>query len=297
MLAAPSQALPGPAGASGWTWQSIFPLFSISRQRKVGKHIKPFEEGLIVSRHTIVSTEEWTKARKELLAKEKEFSKLRDELSRLRRALPWRKVDKEYVFTGPKGKETLADLFDGRSQLITYHFMFDPDWTEGCKSCSFIADHYDPAIVHLNHRDVTFVTVSRAPLAKLEAFGKRMGWKFKWVSSLGNNFNVDFHVTFTQEQIDKRQAYYNYRAGETFPVKEAPGVSVFHKDESGEVYHTYSAYARGLDMFITAYHYLDITPKGRDEAGFSYGMEWLRHHDRYGDATFVDPYARPKACH
>jgi len=175
--------------------------------------------------------------------------------------------------------------------------MFDPDWTEGCKSCSLIADHYDPAIVHLNHRDVTFVTVSRAPLSKLGTFKKRMGWKFKWVSSLGSDFNVDFHVTFTQEQIDKHLAYYNYRSGETFPVREAPGVSVFYKGGSGDVYHTYSSYARGLDMFITAYHYLDIAPNGRDEAGFSYGMEWLRHHDRYGDETFVDPYARPSSSH
>ena len=250
-----------------------------------------------MSRRAIVSSEEWISARTELLAKEKEFSKLRDELSRRRRELPWRKIEEQYVFEGVDGKQTLAELFDGRSQLITYHFMFDPDWSEGCKSCSFIADHYDPAIVHLNHRDVTFVTVSRAPLSKLENFKKRMGWTFKWVSSLGNDFNADFHVTFTQEQIDNHQAYYNYRAGATFPVKEAPGVSVFCKIESGEVYHTYSSYGRGLDMFITAYHYLDITPKGRDEAGFSYGMEWLRHHDRYGDKTFVDPYAQPKSSH
>jgi predicted dithiol-disulfide oxidoreductase (DUF899 family) len=227
--------------------------------------------------------------------KEKEFSKLRDELSRLRRALPWKQVEKEYIFEGPDGKQTLAELFDGRTQLITYHFMFDPAWMEGCKSCSFLADHYEPAIVHLSHRDVTFVTISRAPLLKLESFKKRMGWKFKWVSSLGNDFNIDFRVTFTQEQIDKHQAYYNYRGGETFPVKEAPGVSVFYKDEASGVYHTYSSYARGLDMFITAYHYLDITPRGRDEAGFSYGMEWLRHHDRYGDKAFHDPYARRKS--
>jgi predicted dithiol-disulfide oxidoreductase (DUF899 family) len=250
-----------------------------------------------VSKHAIVSGEEWLAARKELLAKEKQFSKLRDELSRLRRELPWRKIEKNYVFTGSNGDETLADLFDGRSQLIVYHFMFDPDWTEGCKSCSFLADHYDPAIIHLNHRDVTFVTVSRAPLSKLEAFKRRMGWRFKWVSSLENDFNRDFNVTFTQEEIDKHQVYYNYRPGESFPAKEAPGLSVFTRNQSGEVYHTYSAYARGLDIFLTAYNYLDVTPKGRDEASFSYGMEWLRHHDRYGDATFVDPYARPKACH
>jgi predicted dithiol-disulfide oxidoreductase (DUF899 family) len=245
--------------------------------------------------HRIVSNDEWVSARIKLLAKEKEFNKQRDELSRLRRELPWRKVEKSYVFDGPDGKETLTDLFEGRSQLIIYHFMFDPDWNEGCKSCSFIADHYQPAIMHLNHRDVSFVTVSRAPLAKLEAFKERMDWTFKWVSSLNNDFNTDFHVTFTQDQIDHHQAYYNYRSGQTFPAKEAPGLNVFHMDGSGPVFHTYSSYARGLDMFITAYHYLDVTPKGRDEAAFSYGMEWLRHHDRYEDATFVDPYARSVA--
>src|SRR6516165_6567771 len=153
--------------------------------------------------HQVVSQEEWLAARKQLLLQEKEFSRLRDELSRRRRELPWERVEKEYVFDGPEGKETLADLFSSRSHLIIYHFMFDPEWTEGCKSCSFIADHYDPAIIHLNHRDVTFVTVSRAPLSKLEAFKRRMSWRFKWVSSIGSDFNVDFHVTFTQEQLDK----------------------------------------------------------------------------------------------
>jgi predicted dithiol-disulfide oxidoreductase (DUF899 family) len=245
--------------------------------------------------HPVVSSEAWLAARMDLLAKEKEFSKLRDELSALRRELPWRRVTKEFFFEGPNGKETLAELFDGRRQLITYHFMFDPEWTEGCKSCSLIADHYDPAVVHLMHRDVTFVTISRAPFQKLDAFKKRMGWRFKWVSSFANDFNQDYHVTFTQEQIDGRAAYYNYRDNASFPVKEAPGVSVFYKDEAGDVFHTYSSYSRSLDMFITAYHYLDITPKGRDEAGFSYGMEWVRHHDRYGDTTFIDPYAKPKS--
>jgi predicted dithiol-disulfide oxidoreductase (DUF899 family) len=232
-------------------------------------------------RHPVVSNDAWLSARKELLAKEKEFTRLRDELSRSRRDLPWSKVEKPYVFDGPNGKETLASLFDGRSQLITYHFMFDPEWSEGCKSCSFLADQYDPAIVHLKHRDVTFVTVSRAPLAKLDAYKRRMGWRFKWVSSLGSDFNRDFGVTFTQEQLDQRRADYNYGTQQTFSVKEAPGISVFYKDEAGDVYHTYSSYARGLDMFLTAYHFLDITPKGRDEAGR--GMAWLRHHDRYSD--------------
>jgi len=244
-----------------------------------------------MSNHPVVSSQDWIDARKQLLEKEKEFSRLRDELSRQRRQMPWRRIEKTYVFDTLEGKQTLADLFDGRSQLITYHFMFDPEWDEGCKSCSFIADHFEPSIVHLMHRDVTFVSVSRAPLRKLDAFRRRMAWNFRWVSSLKNDFNQDFHVSFSQEQIDNKQVYYNYRAGETFPVKEAPGVSVFCKDAENSVFHTYSSYARGLDMFITAYHYLDITPKGRDEHDFRYGMEWLRHHDRYDDQSFVDPYA------
>jgi len=241
--------------------------------------------------HPVVSSEDWIEARKRLLEKEKKFSKLRDELSRQRRQMPWRKIEKMYVFDSLEGQQTLAELFDGRSQLITYHFMFDPEWDEGCKSCSFIADHYNPSVLHLKRRDVTFVTISRAPLQKLDTFKRRMGWSFKWVSSLKNDFNQDFNVSFSQEQIDRKEAYYNYRAGETFPVKEAPGVSVFYKDAANCIFHTYSSYARGLDMFITAYHYLDITPKGRDEENLRYGMEWLRHHDRYNDQSFVDPYA------
>ena len=185
----------------------------------------------------------------------------------------------------------MADLFNGRSQLITYHFMFDPEWTEGCKSCSFIADHYHPSVVHLEHRDVSLVTVSRAPLAKLEASKKRMGWSFKWVSSFGSDFNWDYQVSFRPEDVAKQQVYYNYTI-QSFPAAEGPGISVFHKDEAGNVFHTYSSYSRGLDMFITAYHLLDIVPKGRDETGFTYGMQWLRHHDRYSDPGFVDPFAK-----
>jgi predicted dithiol-disulfide oxidoreductase (DUF899 family) len=244
-----------------------------------------------MTNRSVVSPQEWVAARKELLANEKEFSRLRDALSQQRRDLPWEKVEKPYAFEGPGGKESLADLFDGRSQLVIYHFMFDSDWDEGCKSCSFLADHYNPSIIHLKHRDVTMVTVSRAPLGKLEAFKHRMGWNFKWVSSLGSDFNWDYHVSFKPEDLEKKQVYYNYTE-QSFPVTEGPGISVFYKDESGDVFHTYSSYARGLDMFLGAYHLLDIVPKGRDEAGFSYGMEWLRHHDRYGDDSFVDPYAR-----
>jgi predicted dithiol-disulfide oxidoreductase (DUF899 family) len=243
-----------------------------------------------MTNHTVVSHEAWIDGRKELLKKEKEFSKLRDELTRLRQGLPWEKVEKEYVFEGPDGKETLTELFDGKSQLIVYHFMFDPEWNEGCKSCSLIADHYDPSVIHLRHRDVTLVTVSRAPLEKLEAFKKRMGWSFKWVSSLGSDFNRHYQVSFTSEEIDKGEMYYNYRRGKTFPVREAPGISVFYKDESDNVFHTYSSFARGLENFVGAYNLLDIVPKGRDEGNFSYGMEWVRHHDRYDDPLFLDPY-------
>ncbi len=240
--------------------------------------------------HKVVSPEQWLIARKELLAKEKEFSRLRDELTAMRQALPWKKIHEEYRFHGPDGEETLADLFGDHSQLIIYHFMFDPEWDEGCKSCSFLADHYAPLIIHLAHRDVSLVTVSRAPLEKLEAFKRRMGWDFKWVSSLGSDFNRDFNVTFTQEEIDRNTVTYNYRDGTTFPVKEAPGISVFAKDSDGAIYHTYSAYARGLENFIGAYTLLDIVPKGRDEDDLPYGMAWLRHKDRYDDASFVDPY-------
>lgn len=233
-----------------------------------------------MTRHTIVGHEEWVAARKALLEREKAFTRERDELSRLRRELPWERVEKTYVFDGPEGEETLADLFAGRSQLIVYHFMFDPEWDEGCKSCSFLADHYEPAVVHLAQRDVTLVTVSRAPLAKLESFRKRMGWGFKWMSSLHSDFNRDYHVTFAPKELAGGEVWYNY-AATAFPMTEGPGISVFRKDGSGNVFHTYSSYARGLDMFIGAYHLLDIVPKGRDEDALAFSMEWLRHHDRY----------------
>ena len=232
--------------------------------------------------HKVVSHDEWVETRKALLAKEKEFTRARDRLSKSRRELPWEKVDKKYVFDGPSGKQTLSDLFDGRSQLIVYHFMYGPGWDEGCPSCSFIADHFNPAIVHLNHRDVTMVAVSKAPLKELEGFKKRMGWSFKWVSSFENDFNRDYHVSFTEEETDAGKAYYNYEYMK-FPSTEAPGASVFYKDEKGDIFHTYSVYERGLDMFIGAYHYLDIVPKGRDEDGLAFTMEWVRLHDEYAD--------------
>ena len=239
--------------------------------------------------HRVVSPEEWLAARKELLAKEKEFTRLRDELSRQRRDLPWERVEKEYSFEGPHGKETLSDLFGGRNQLVIYHFMFDPDWSEGCKSCSLFADHYDRSIIHLHQRDVTMVTVSRAPLAKLEAFKKRMGWSFKWVSSLGSDFNWDYHVSFTSEEQAEKKTYYNYGI-HPFPSSEGPGISVFTKNDQDEIFHTYSSFARGLDILIGAYNLLDIVPKGRDEANLHYGMKWVRHHDKYGDKSFSDPF-------
>jgi predicted dithiol-disulfide oxidoreductase (DUF899 family) len=214
------------------------------------------------------------------LKKEKEFSQVRDELSRLRRELPWVKVEKKYVFDAPNGKETLADLFAGRSQLIVYHFMFGPGWEQGCPSCSFLSDHIDGSLVHLANRDVTLVVVSRAPLSQIEEFKKRMGWRFKWVSSCENDFNFDYHVSFTKEEMAKGSVYYNYRM-QPFGVEEGPGVSVFHKDEMGTIFHTYSAYARGLDLLIGAYNYLDLVPNGRDESDLPYTMAWVRHHDRY----------------
>ncbi len=239
--------------------------------------------------HKVVSPSEWLAARKELLAKEKEFTRLRDELSRQRQELPWEKIEKDYSFEGLSGKETLSDLFGGRSQLIVYHFMFDPDWSEGCRSCSLLGDHYDRSVIHLSQRDVALVTVSRAPLEKLEAFKKRMGWSFKWVSSLGSDFNWDYHVSFTPEEQAEKKTYYNYGV-HPFPSSEGPGISVFSKNANGEVFHAYSSFARGLDIFIGVYNLLDIVPKGRDEDNLAYGMEWVRHHDRYGDQSFVDPY-------
>ncbi len=196
-----------------------------------------------------VSRAEWLVARKDLLSREKEFTRQRDALSAARRKLPMLKINKEYVFDGPDGKQTLADLFDGRSQLIVYHFMLGPDWEEGCKSCSYLADHFDGAIVHLAHRDVSFAVVSRAPLREIDAFKKRMGWRFKWVSSYGNDFNFDYHVSFTKDEEAKGEVNYNYETTE-FMCDELPGLSVFYKNEKGDVFHTYSTYARGLDMLV-----------------------------------------------
>jgi predicted dithiol-disulfide oxidoreductase (DUF899 family) len=235
----------------------------------------------------VVSQAEWLAARKEFLKKEKEFTRLRDELSRQRRELPWENVEKPYAFDGPHGKQPLADLFDGRSQLMVYHFMFGPGWSEGCPSCSYIADHFDGMVIHLAHRDVTLAVVSRAPIAEIEAFKKRMGWRFPWVSSFGTDFNYDYHVSFTPEERAAGKVNYNYEQAE-FPSEEGPGLSVFFKDADGGVFHTYSSYARGTDILVGTYNFLDMAPKGRDEDGLTHSMAWVRHHDKYSEGYFVD---------
>jgi predicted dithiol-disulfide oxidoreductase (DUF899 family) len=237
--------------------------------------------------HNIVSQEEWMVARKELLKKEKESVRLGDQVSVERRKLPWVKVEKNYVFDAPGGKVTLEDLFAGRNQLVIYHFMFGPDWQEGCPSCSFVSDHIDGALPHLAARDVTMVVVSRAPLDKIEAFKQRMGWRFKWVSSYGSDFNADFHVSFAKEELEQGKVNYNYTMQE-FPSAEAPGLSVFYKDAAGGVFHTYSTYGRGVELLMGTYRILDLVPKGRDEDHLGFAMEWVRYHDRYGTDEFAD---------
>jgi predicted dithiol-disulfide oxidoreductase (DUF899 family) len=236
-----------------------------------------------VMKHAVVSQDEWLAARKALLAKEKQFSKARDQLSAARRALPWVKIEKSYVFDGPAGKETLADLFGAKSQLLVYHFMLGPGWVQGCPSCSFLADHFDGAVAHLAQRDVTLVVVSRAPLVEIDAYKKRMGWRFKWVSSYGTDFNRDYHVSFSKDEV-AGEVDYNYAMGK-FPSEEAPGISAFIKDEAGSVFHTYSSYARGLDILLGTYNFLDMAPKGRDEDGLPWTMAWVRRHDEYEGAA------------
>ncbi len=237
--------------------------------------------------HKIVSQEEWIAARKKLLKKEKDSTRVLDQLGAERRKLPWAKIEKNYVFDAPGGKATLADLFAGRNQLVIYHFMFGPDWQEGCPSCSFVSDHFGGALPHLAARDVGFAAVSRAPLAKIEAFKKRMGWGFNWVSSYGSDFNADFHVSFTEEEMAQGKVNYNY-AEQEFPSAEAPGLSVFYKGAGGSVFHTYSSYGRGLELIMSTYGILDLVPKGRDEDQLTFPMAWVRYHDRYGTNEFAD---------
>jgi predicted dithiol-disulfide oxidoreductase (DUF899 family) len=243
----------------------------------------------VVKNHRVVSHEEWVAARKAFLAREKELTRLRDELNEQRRALPWEPVTKQYVFEGPNGKEDLAQLFDGRSQLVVYHAMFNSKtatertpWTKdaACKMCSFWIDNFNGITTHLNHRDVTIIAASRAPVDKLLAYQKRMGWSFKWVSTGDGDFNLDYGVSLTDEEVVKHSGSYNYVQGKHPPVTELPGISVFYKDPSGRIFHTYSTYARGLDMLNVAYHYLDLVPKGRDE-GTGNGVSWIRRHDEY----------------
>jgi len=241
--------------------------------------------------HRIVSRDEWIAARKALMTSEKELTQAREAVSRQRRELPWVKVDKDYVFDGPDGKVTLGDLFKGRPQLVVQHVMFAPEWDAACKSCSFWVDGFERMVPHLAARDTTMVAISRAPLAKLEAFKKRMGWTFDWVSSGANDFNYDYAVTFSPEQLKSGATLYNY--GTTpFGSEEAPGVSVFYRDQDGAIFHTYSTYSRGLDMMNAAYHYLDLTPLGRHEEGLPYPMDWVRLRDQYQPAP-----VQASCCH
>ena len=233
--------------------------------------------------HPIVSRDVWIAERKTLLAREKELTHLRDQIARERRALPWERIDKSYVFDAPEGRRTLAELFDGRRQLLVQHFMLAPGWEQGCPSCSFMADHTDGMNVHLAHRDVTLVAVSRAPLAEIERFRQRMGWRFKWVSSHGSDFNYDFGVSFTPEEVAKGEIDYNYGKW-PHAYDEWPGVSVFFMGDANEVFHTYSTYGRGVEVMMGTYNILDLTPNGRDERDVEYKMEWIRHHDRYEPA-------------
>jgi predicted dithiol-disulfide oxidoreductase (DUF899 family) len=233
--------------------------------------------------HKIVSQELWLAARKELLTAEKEFTRQRDALSAKRREMPWVKVEKNYVFDSRNGKASLSDLFRDKSQLIVYHFMLGPGWEQGCPSCSFLGDHFDGSLAHLNARDVAFSAVSRATMPEVTTFKNRMGWHFPWVSSNQNEFNFDYHVSFTKDQSCKGKVQYNFAERE-FPSEEAPGLSVFYKNAAGEIFHTYSTYARGLDILLGAYNFLDMTPKGRDEATLPHTMAWVRHHDRYENA-------------
>jgi predicted dithiol-disulfide oxidoreductase (DUF899 family) len=234
----------------------------------------------------VVSPEKWLAARLALLREEKEFTRLQDQMNARRRALPWVKVDPHYQFDSPAGRVSLGDLFGGRSQLIVQHFMLGPGWEEGCKSCSFMMDHFNSMVAHLAARDVSFAAISHAPLAEILPFKQRMGWEVNWVSAHDTTFNRDFHVTFAPEECATGEVYYNY-CKQPFPHEEAPGISIFARDTSGAVYHTYSTYGRGVEIVMGTYHMLDLVPKGRDEAGLEYGMEWLRHHDRYDQLAHV----------
>jgi predicted dithiol-disulfide oxidoreductase (DUF899 family) len=235
-----------------------------------------------MQQHKIVSEQEWLAARKELLAKEKELTRARDQLSAERRALPWVKVEKKYLFDTPDGSRSLAELFNGKSQLLVYHFMLGPGWKEGCPSCSFLAGHFDGMLPHLAARDVTFTAISRAPLAEIEAYKRRMGWHFPWASSFANDFNFDYHASFPSDQTGS-EVDYNYEMQDV-GSDEMPGLSAFYRDAGGGIFHTYSAYARGLDSLVGTYNFLDLAPKGRDEDNLPWTMAWVRRHDEYDHA-------------
>ena len=245
--------------------------------------------------HPVVSSERWLAARKTLLAREKEVMRLQDQLAGERRALPWVRVEKDYVFDGPDGRRTLAELFEGRRQLLVQHFMFGPGWEQGCPSCSYMADHIDGMQPHLARRDVSLLAVSRAPLAEIERFRRRMGWQFTWVSSHDSSFNYDFGVSFTPEQQATGEVPYNYTS-QSFPQQEAPGISLFYKDDAGEIYHTYSTYGRGVEAMMGTYHLLDLAPLGRDEGRLPYTMAWVRHHDRYEPASGTKAASTAAPC-
>ena len=246
------------------------------------------------ARHPVVAPEDWLARRKALLAREKELVRLGDEIARERRALPWERVAKDYVFDTPAGPRSLAELFAGRRQLVVQHFMFGPGWEQGCPSCSFMADHTDGMTVHLAQRDVSFVAISRATLAEIERFRQRMGWQFRWVSSNANSFNRDFHVTFTPQEVASGAIDYNYRKGPAYLTEELPGISVFYRDDAGAVFHTYSTFGRGVEVMMGTYAMLDLTARGRDERDVAHKMEWVRHHDRY--APQPAPQAAASCC-
>jgi predicted dithiol-disulfide oxidoreductase (DUF899 family) len=259
----------------------LFRGISMNTYYKTMETITPPTNGKAPAANPIVSPEEWLAARQELLTREKELTRLSDRLAADRRALPWTSVDKVYTFDGAYGPETLSDLFDGRSQLVVQHFMFAPGWKEGCVGCSLGADHVDGARQHFEHNNLSFAAVSRAPIADLQAYRKRMGWDFKWVSSHRNSFNFDYHVSFRPEDAVNGKVYYNYTKID-YAGEELPGVSVFYKDEHGTIYHTYSAYARGTEFMSSVFSFLDITAKGRNENGPNFSLtDWVRHHDKY----------------
>jgi predicted dithiol-disulfide oxidoreductase (DUF899 family) len=245
-----------------------------------------------MSDHRVVSREDWLQERRALLAEEKQMTRLRDELSEKRRALPWVRIEKDYVFDTPVGRKSLSDLFDGRSQLIVKHFMLAPGQKNPCVGCSFEVDHIDGVLMHIEHHDVSYVAIARARLPEIEAVKRRMNWRFRWVSSFGSDFNYDFGVSFMPEQVAGGTVLYNYNET-AVPLEDLSGLSVFYKDESGAIFHTYSAFGRGAEEVLGAYMYLDLTPKGRNENGPNFDLtDWVRHHDRYGAPGRVNSVGR-----